>query len=467
MASSSAATQPPEVNLDFFFRWNPEPVVRSIKHTTATGTREPKWFDLHLDESLQLRSVTVVDKLLPQLARICHQYTTENPEIPQQVPLSLFSSFYTSRIYQLSSANINAIRGPRSGGVRSGKQKAKQAPQNESPSHNEQTVLNEKSLEELYVKEAGMFCAQVASAFAFGPAGSDPNDPLFVWTQKAREIQTHAKADVFLNVQPSSASRSKMLPAHRDDIDRIERHKLYHPVISEFKSLTAGDLKVMESIGAFSGNFSWIRCKQGGYTCGLADHNRDGRYALTGRKTGRDAVATEDILRACGIVLSSNDWEESEASDQVQDRYSSNTASGSGPEFVVASSSGRSQCPPTEETAMTDNKKAIFILQQGWAEAVLNDATFIIFTSGNLEFIGIRHRATQTLFLSSLNEVATNKETPYGLLHTALILRGYEDARERALQFDDLEKMPEDKHPFLYRLSFPEMPGSRVKEGKS
>lgn len=69
-----------------------------------------------------------------------------------------------------------------------------------------------------------------------------------------------------------------------------------------------------------------------------------------------------------------------------------------------------------------------------WAEAVRNDATIMVLQAGNLEYIGIRHRDTQTLFLSKLIHV--DEYPNYGKLHTSLCISAFWDAVDRATQME-------------------------------
>lgn len=75
-----------------------------------------------------------------------------------------------------------------------------------------------------------------------------------------------------------------------------------------------------------------------------------------------------------------------------------------------------------------------FDFSQAWAEAVRQDSTVIIFNCGNYERIGIRHRTTQTLYLSQLIKTYRCKDPPYGKLHIGLYMAAFEDAVDRAAQ---------------------------------
>ncbi|PPQ71945.1 hypothetical protein CVT26_007174, partial [Gymnopilus dilepis] len=65
-------------------------------------------------------------------------------------------------------------------------------------------------------------------------------------------------------------------------------------------------------------------------------------------------------------------------------------------------------------------------LQQAWAKAAVYDSTFIILHCGRYERIGLRHRASKTLFLSGVIDTINIKNPSYRKLHiglhTAIIL---------------------------------------------
>lgn len=71
---------------------------------------------------------------------------------------------------------------------------------------------------------------------------------------------------------------------------------------------------------------------------------------------------------------------------------------------------------------------------QAWCKAVENDSTFIIFHCGSLEVIGIRHRATQTLYLSDPIDVNHCQLPGYGSIQMALYMSILEDAKDRVSQ---------------------------------
>lgn len=72
----------------------------------------------------------------------------------------------------------------------------------------------------------------------------------------------------------------------------------------------------------------------------------------------------------------------------------------------------------------------------------MDDTTFIIFHCGKYERIGVRHRGTGTLFLSSLIDVHGCRDPGYGKIQVGLYLLIIRDAMERAHMFRKLKLVP-------------------------
>ncbi|KAF9023138.1 hypothetical protein BDZ89DRAFT_1070138 [Hymenopellis radicata] len=73
------------------------------------------------------------------------------------------------------------------------------------------------------------------------------------------------------------------------------------------------------------------------------------------------------------------------------------------------------------------------IIMQAWVTAVKVDASTIVFDCGNFVRIGVRHRESQTLFLSDMIDIRSCKEPSYGGLLLALDI---------AVTFDALQRLP-------------------------
>ncbi|KAJ7088904.1 hypothetical protein B0H15DRAFT_800842 [Mycena belliarum] len=81
-----------------------------------------------------------------------------------------------------------------------------------------------------------------------------------------------------------------------------------------------------------------------------------------------------------------------------------------------------------QKKSMKQSKK------HAWSRAVARDATFIVFHNGKFERIGVRDRASQTLYLSELIEVQKCESPCYGKIHTGLHMSIIRDALDRVAQ---------------------------------
>ncbi|KDR66158.1 hypothetical protein GALMADRAFT_283987 [Galerina marginata CBS 339.88] len=70
-------------------------------------------------------------------------------------------------------------------------------------------------------------------------------------------------------------------------------------------------------------------------------------------------------------------------------------------------------------------------LQSAWANAAMYDSTYIILNCGRYERIGIRHRESQTLYLSGLIDTVNIQDPRYRKLHLGLHVAIVKDALER------------------------------------
>ncbi|KIM39073.1 hypothetical protein M413DRAFT_235543 [Hebeloma cylindrosporum] len=84
--------------------------------------------------------------------------------------------------------------------------------------------------------------------------------------------------------------------------------------------------------------------------------------------------------------------------------------------------------------------KGTHFLQHAWTRAVESDATFLVFHCGKYERIGIRHRETQTLYLSELIDPSTQE--CYGKMQVGLQLAIIKDLLDRQAADREKKKVP-------------------------
>ncbi|TDL16196.1 hypothetical protein BD410DRAFT_902176 [Rickenella mellea] len=78
---------------------------------------------------------------------------------------------------------------------------------------------------------------------------------------------------------------------------------------------------------------------------------------------------------------------------------------------------------------------AKYFCDQAWVQAVFHDASLILMSTGNYEFIGIRDRKTQTLYISDL--IIPSEYDAYLKLHTGFYITAIEDMLARVNSFLD------------------------------
>ncbi|KAJ7065533.1 hypothetical protein C8F01DRAFT_1366508 [Mycena amicta] len=94
---------------------------------------------------------------------------------------------------------------------------------------------------------------------------------------------------------------------------------------------------------------------------------------------------------------------------------------------VVPSASRRPETTAHVSAPLT----AESLVQLAWARAVESDSSMIIFNCGNYERICVRHRETQTLYVSDLFDVTSCKDPGYVKLHVGVFLSQTLDAIAR------------------------------------
>jgi hypothetical protein len=84
---------------------------------------------------------------------------------------------------------------------------------------------------------------------------------------------------------------------------------------------------------------------------------------------------------------------------------------------------------------------------QAWAQATRVDCSLIVIHSGNHEFIGVRNRSDQSLYISDLVKPHAFKAPSYGKLHVGLFIAAIEDAIDRERQVHDARQLDGDNGP--------------------
>jgi len=262
--------------LEGVFDWTPPSVQLSGTQTKSNPgsktTRPPQFYDQHMHKDLQLKKVVVLKHLPMSVAASCDYVLKSGSDHPiHSMPLS----------HNRSAVQVGRRRLEERGSSTGMK--------------GESLVVRE------YAAHAKVF-SKVASTLAF-----DRNDwtDIFDWNKDPYEgLQQYAKADGFLCVtgrtHTEEAKVSTLTRPQQADVEVIKKHQLCHLALGEFKSASAADKKAMESIVGLEGDFDWQECNIGRSESNKGKcsnkHEKNGRFNVTGRRTGPDSVIIHTLL---------------------------------------------------------------------------------------------------------------------------------------------------------------------------
>src|ERR1700729_4073642 len=87
-------------------------------------------------------------------------------------------------------------------------------------------------------------------------------------------------------------------------------------------------------------------------------------------------------------------------------------------------------------------------MTQAWAQSVRQNSTVLIMHGGNYEYICLRHRETQTLYISDILHIPFLKDPGYGKVQIGIYITALEDALQR-MALDSAFELADgyDTHP--------------------
>ncbi|KAF8998754.1 hypothetical protein BDZ89DRAFT_1170836 [Hymenopellis radicata] len=390
---------------------------RTVGSTAATAkrhtTRATTTYDRHIRKDLILRRTTLLPGMTHDLALLCKGTLAANP--PQSWP---------DDTYPYAQRGRSRAQPTDAGGKFF-------------------AVSKESSIVEkcVFRQEAAV---QLCSA-ALSTDGSWPDVPTegcapLLWYREPDPGQTKGLGDGFLYVDHTYLQDSEMSAPHQNitpALGAICEQDLSPMAVWEFKDIVCATLPVMVAIRRVCGSreiFPWIACsdweKEGlpyKTRCeGTGCNTPEGTYRISGRCARFDSPMIEDFL--CRAA---------ERKDIGLSSYKVEIKAG-------------------------DLRTAIFILQQIWSQLVTIDGTVAVINGGNYELICIRHRATQSLFLSDIHYIPGNRLDSVNIsfaipgpthmnLHTGLVSLITADAIQRAKLIRAAEGIKETRLPSRMR----------------
>ncbi|KAJ7065133.1 hypothetical protein B0H15DRAFT_973631 [Mycena belliarum] len=253
-------------------------------------------------------------------------------------------------------------------------------------------IVVESDLASFYDKTTSNFCRVVASTLHFQLSKWDTH---FLRYSLTSSVRGNAIADGFLKFDPDLYHSEDPPPQHVIRAVRQVAEKFPDLAVWEYKNLRAGNLEAMEAIldlAAEDRDFNWACCEKGELCRFAHSKSASNSEPVTGDRMGFDAVEIPFPLAPASLP----------------------------------------QPRPQTRRAKQDNARDI--AQQTWAEAVRKDASFAVVQSGNLEMICLRHRKSQTMFVSRIQAVGESQCPAYGKLHTGLYIAIMRDALDRTSQ---------------------------------
>lgn len=277
-----------------------------------------------------------------------------------------------------------------------------------------------------------------------------------------------ALADGYLSLDKDATAMAGLPKGLDSDIQLVIDTGLSDFLFWDFKNMNEGSEGVMQSISYLTGSkFPWVSCPASERCYGrfCQEKTSDGvQFTVTGYKTGVDGgilgdvgsgVANSSELRFdmsnCLTVasdLNTSAWPFKRAVRKSRKGTKKRSASGDGSD----EDDGNGDDGGADEDSLSrlpfsrfEFAKALRIIQQIWAEAVNIDATFMVLNAGSREFIGIRDRQLQRLYLSPLIDLDNPGSLPAGYfeIHTGLRIAALHDVIQRAKRLKALSRLPE------------------------
>ncbi|KAF9518757.1 hypothetical protein BS47DRAFT_194993 [Hydnum rufescens UP504] len=410
--------------IDALFAWNP-PVIRAIaspfSKRPSTGTHPPAFYDKHLAQQLVLKQVKRLPSLVQQLAANVDKALGNAFE-----SLPPLEDFITSEARRMSLK------------------------------YQDPTVFDEKGVVSYYEKITSTFCVPLASTLALHPKAS-VWDSLLEWSASTRSPGRAIMNGVlrFREIAHDEESKStqELLLKNMDNETRRafeDLSKSVSPLATwEMKSLFAAPKEVVTAICNLD-RFTWTSCQK--VLCKVPEHKRMRERAEPAR-AGPDAKnpswdlkdvsyppaapaeplgqalsstsAMPPPMQAVSMVPSAKEKGKGKAKAETEDRGADE-----------GKASRKRQKRDRDDAAYQDphDRTAEKVVQQAWAQAVRDDGTVIVLHSGNYELVCLRHRASQTLYVSDLIEPHTCANPGYGKVQVGIYVAAVEDAINRRKQ---------------------------------
>ncbi|KAF8504380.1 hypothetical protein F5888DRAFT_739048 [Russula emetica] len=332
-------------------------------------------------------------------------------------------------------------------------------------------VYRETGVAESYSKYTSTYCLPIASTLALHPSSGRWNS-ILNWTMDGK-IGRWAIADGVLHISPvvfrvkNNQLKQKLFQNEDDGKKGIIEQLAFRKTtlaVWEMKSLTVGTAQVMEEIvemGLTHAKFSWKKCAPTLCNHQLWKGMEESRKSYDAGFDARSSPWTLPIVPSSSAADSrQTSLRKGLRSASAQGGTNARLSYKEPPMSPVEDGEGvrkkrrrndsdPSECdrpPPKKSKAESMDESyepppgawqeviAHSFLQQTWAEAVRNKCTIMVLHSGNHEIIGIRHRKTQTLYVSHVIEPHCCSNPAYGKIQVGIYIAAIQETMDRARQ---------------------------------
>ncbi|KAJ3515650.1 hypothetical protein NLJ89_g1626 [Agrocybe chaxingu] len=278
------------------------------------------------------------------------------------------------------------------------------------PVHINSSPASSIEVKAYYWRHVGLVAAKFAANLCINPRHPTWNSCMFAMYEQGNERNVRFCKEAglaVLRLQPVESPANSVPQPVVDALRKLHQTKVIFAIWEVFASIPATKTLV-KSLGQLS-SFPWATASTSGHSITLppmtppADANRG---LIT-----RLAMTSENVVQPSLEVNSGS----------PTTSFSMTGATISAPPRTGTRRSGRRAYVPS----------ATQHIQHAWSRAVQTDSTFIIFHCGRYERIGIRHRKTQTLYLSELVDTVLSSDPTYRALHIGLYLAIVKDLLDR------------------------------------
>ncbi|KAK0226934.1 hypothetical protein EDD85DRAFT_153666 [Armillaria nabsnona] len=444
VSTISEDTLPGEDVLKSLFDYWPK-FSKKAGFTGSFGTRDPAQYDMHLHSQLILKDIVLFPDMFDQLAGVVDSKLYPSTGSTKKLPrVSYFDALDSENVRSEMEAPLGFTIGP------------------------------EIDLQDKYPRLQKLSSLVASTLFA----GLDQWSTFFQYSSKPVSMMAYAVADGYLSLDEDVIAKAGLPEDLNGDIQLVIKKGMSDFLFWEFKSMNAGSEGVMRAIGHLAGSkFPWVRCPVS-QSCNAQfckKPNNRFQFTVTGHRTGEDGdifddpsdaesgVSNSDGIRfdrskidsSVASVLDTSGWKFKCVERKTQKGTKKRRKPGDGSDEVegdnIEDDGGANDRLPFNEGDFT---KALKIIQQVWAEAVNVDATFMVLNAGSREFIGIRDRKLQRLYLSPLIDLDDPCSLPAGYfkIHTGLQIAALHDVIQRAKRLQQLEAL--SQAPKLYTFKY-------------